>query len=272
MTARAEGGAPGLDVLVVDDEPLARQGVRELVCEQPGVAAVREAPNGAAAVRMIRERRPDLVFLDVQMPRVDGFGVIEAVGAAAMPPVIFVTAYDEHALRAFEVHAIDYLLKPVDPARFRDAFERARRAAARDDVDALRAALAAVLPLVRGARAAAGAAAAPGDAGDARIPVRTQGRVVLVRPDEIDRVEALGNYVRLHGRGGALRHRATMDEMEALLGPAFVRVARSTLVRSAAVRYCEPLGKGSWVLVLHDGTRVESSRHYRDRLTALLGE
>jgi two-component system LytT family response regulator len=269
VTARAEAGAPGLDVLVVDDEPLARQGVRELVCERPGVATVREAPNGATAVRMIRERRPDLVFLDVQMPRLDGFGVIEAVGAAAMPPVIFVTAYDEHALRAFEVHAIDYLLKPVDPARFRDTFERARRAAARDDVDALRAALSAVLPLVRGARAAAGA---PGDGGDARIPVRTQGRVVLVRPDEIDRVESLGNYVRLHGRGGALRHRATMEEMEAQLGPAFVRVARSTLVRSAAVRYCEPLGKGSWVLVLHDGSRVESSRHYRDRLTALLGE
>ena len=269
------GEPRGLDVLVVDDEPLARQGVRELVEEQPEVATIREAPNGGEAVRMIRERRPDLVFLDVQMPRVDGFGVIEAVGAAAMPPVVFVTAYDEHALRAFEVHAVDYLLKPIDPERFRDAFRRARRAAERDDVDALRAALAAVVPLVRQARAAADAppAAAPAaPAAPDRIPVRASGRVVLVSPAEIDWVEALGNYVRLHGRGGAVRHRATMDEMEARLGAAFVRIGRSTLVRAAAIRYCEPLGKGSWVVVLHDGTRLTSSRQFRERLGALLGE
>jgi two-component system, LytTR family, response regulator len=253
----------GLDVLIVDDEPLARRGVRELVDEQPGVATVREAANGGEAVRLIRERRPDLVFLDVQMPRVDGFGVIEAVGAAEMPPVVFVTAYDEHALRAFEVHAVDYLLKPVDPERFRGAFQRARRAAERDEVDTLRAALAAVVPLVRGARAAAA---------EERIPVRAQGRVVLLAPSEIEWVEALGNYVRLHGRGGTVRHRATMDELEARLGAAFVRIGRSTLVRATAIRYCEPLGKGSWVVVLHDGTRLTSSRHFRERLGALLGE
>ncbi|MDF1501919.1 response regulator [Roseisolibacter sp. H3M3-2] len=129
-----------LDVLVVDDEPLARAGVRALLAEQPEVGAVREARDGEAAVAAIRERRPDLVFLDVQMPRLDGFGVVEAVGAGAMPPVVFVTAYDAHAVRAFEVHAVDYLLKPVDPARFRDAFVRAARAAAGGGAAALRAA------------------------------------------------------------------------------------------------------------------------------------
>ena len=260
--------ARGLDVLIVDDEPLARRGVRELVAERPGVATVREAAGGADAVRLIHERRPDVVFLDVQMPRVDGFGVIEAVGAAAMPPVVFVTAYDAHAVRAFEVHAVDYLLKPVDPERFRDAFDRAARAAAHDDLAALRAALAAVVPLVRRARAEV-----PNDAPEPRrLAVHAGGRVVFVASQEVVWVEALGNYVNLHVRGGALRHRATMEEMEALLGPTFVRIRRSALVRADAVRWCEPMGKGSWVLVLHDGTRLTSSRYFRDRLDALLGE
>jgi len=243
--------------------------VRELVAERPNVASVREAEGGSDAVRLIRERRPDVVFLDVQMPRVDGFGVIEAVGAAAMPPVVFVTAYDEHALRAFEVHAVDYLLKPVDPDRFRDAFDRAARAArdaVRDDLAALRAGLAA---LVRRAREEPPGEPAP--PAERRLAVHAGGRVVFVSPREILWVEALGNYVNLHVRGGAVRHRATMDEMEATLGAAFMRVRRSALVRTDAVRYAEPLGKGSWILVLHDGTRVASSRYFRDRLDALLG-
>jgi two-component system LytT family response regulator len=261
-----------LDVLVVDDEPLARRGLRELLAELPNVSSVREAVGGAEAVRAIEERRPDLVFLDVQMPRVDGFGVIEAVGASRMPPVVFVTAYDEHAVRAFEVHAVDYLLKPVDPERFRDAFDHAARAASRDDVDELRAALAAVVPLVRRAREGAVAHAAPAQAAPrSRIAVQNGRRVAFVAPDEILWVEALGNYVNLHVRGGAVRHRATMDEMEAALGAAFVRVRRSALVRAAAVRWCEPMGKGSWLLVLEDGTRLTSSRYFREQLDALLG-
>ena len=265
-----------LAVLIVDDEPLARRGVRELVGELSGIGDVREAPNGTEAVRLIRERRPDLVFLDVQMPRIDGFAVIETIGARAMPPVIFVTAYDEHAVKAFEVHAVDYLVKPIDPDRFRDAVERARRVIAGEGLDALRATLAALVPAVRQAKATLDATAADsmgaGARVDRRIPVRLRGRVVFVDPLEIDWVESLGNYVRLHGRGRSIRHRATMDEMEAVLGATFVRIRRSVLVRATAILYCEPLGKGSWVVVLHDQTRLTSSRYYRAQLGTLLGE
>ena len=263
-----------LAVLIVDDEPLARQGIRELVRALSEVSDIREAPNGSEAIRLIREQRTDIVFLDVQMPRIDGFGVIEAIGVRNMPPVIFITAYDEYAVKAFEVHAVDYLVKPIDPDRFRDAIDRARHIVTGDALETLRAALSALIPAVR---------AAPGHARqvneaesslatDRRIPVRTQGRVVFVDPREIDWVEALGNYVRLHARGRSLRHRATMDEMEALLGAGFVRIRRSVLVRATAILYCEPMGKGSWTVVLHDQTRLVSSRYYREQLGALIGE
>ena len=264
----------GLSVLIVDDEPLARQGIRELVRKLPDVGGIREAPNGSEAIRLIRERRPDVVFLDVQMPRIDGFGVIEAIGARNMPPVIFVTAYDEYAVKAFEVHAVDYLVKPIDPDRFRDAVDRARHTVTGDALETLRIALAAVIPAVRAApvHSASTLGTESRRTGDRRIPVRMQGRIVFVDPHEIDWVEALGNYVRLHARGRSLRHRATMDEMEALLGPGFVRVRRSVLVRATAILYCEPLGKGSWVIVLHDQTRLTSSRYYREQLGTLIGE
>ena len=264
----------GLSVLIVDDEPLARQGIRELVRKLPDVDNIREAPNGSEAIRMIREQRPDVVFLDVQMPRIDGFGVIEAIGARDMPPVVFVTAYDEYAVKAFDVHAVDYLVKPIDPDRFRDAVDRARHVVTSDALETLRTALAAVIPAVRAARLPPGSSA-ESDAGQTtnrRIPVRTQGRIVFIDPREIDWVEALGNYVRLHARGRSLRHRATMDEMEAQLGPGFVRIRRSVLVRGTAILYCEPLGKGSWVVVLHDQTRLTSSRYYREELGTLIGD
>ena len=263
-----------LAVLIVDDEPLARQGIRELVRALPEVSDIRDAPNGSEAIRLIREQRPDLVFLDVQMPRIDGFGVIEAIGVRNMPPVIFVTAYDEYAVKAFEVHAVDYLVKPIDPDRFRDAVDRARHVATGDALETLRAALAAVIPAVRAVPMGATASAESADNRtiDRRIPVRTQGRIVFIDPREVDWVEALGNYVRLHARGRSLRHRATMDDMETLLGSGFVRIRRSVLVRATAILYCEPLGKGSWTVVLHDQTRLRSSRYYREQLGTLIGE
>lgn len=257
-----------LILLIVDDEPLARRGLRDLVARLPGAFTMLEAGSGSEAIRLILERRPDLVLLDVQMPRMDGFGVIEAVGASQMPPVIFVTAHDEHALRAFEVHAVDYLLKPVDPERLRDALDRARRALATDQVSALQAAAAAALSMVRH-RAEAG----PPATASGRIAIREGERILFVRHDEIDWIEAGGNYVQLHLKGGRIhRYRATMDEMEIRLGPDFVRIRRSTLVRTAAIRYCEPWGKGSFVLVLYDETKLTSSRYFRGRLKPLLGE
>lgn len=258
------------DVLIVDDEPLGRRGVRELLADRPGIGSIREASNGREAVQMIRQQSPDLVFLDIQMPGIDGFGVIEEIGIEAMPPVVFVTAYDEHAVKAFEVHAVDYLLKPIEPDRFQDALEHVRTAALhrgtlRQD------SLALLLPLLRHAVGLSGSVPTP-PPDDGRIAVRRDGRIVLVSPAEIDWVEARGNYVRLHGRSGPLLHRATVDQMAVRLGAGFVRIRRSVLVRTGAIRYCEALGRGSYVLVLHDNTRLTSSRYFRHRLVPLLGE
>lgn len=259
-------------VLVVDDEPLARRGVRQLLRDLPHGLEVFEAVSGEDAIELIRAHSPDVVFLDVQMPRVDGFTVVETIGAAAMPPTIFVTAYDQHALKAFEAQAVDYLLKPIDPDRFRDAFDRACRAATVGEVVQLRRALAALAGLARAAPDSKTAAAvAEPVAIDRRLRVRQDRRVILVDPDEVDWIESVGNYVVLHLRGGELRHRATLAEMHELLGGAFVRIRRAILVRAAAVRYCEPYGKGSFVVVLHDQKKLISSRYFRSEMTPLLG-
>lgn len=250
-----------LRVLVVDDEPLARQGIRHLLDAEALDAEILEAAAGQEAVRIIREESPDIVLLDVQMPGLDGFGVIEEVGVDAMPAVVFITAHDEHALRAFEAHAIDYLLKPVDPARLHDAITRARRATRGHEVAGLREALASAITEAR-----LQTATVP------RLALRHRERIVFVRPVEIGWIEADANYVRVHVPGAVLRHRATMDEMEAALGPAFVRVSRAALVRLDAVRACESMGRGSFQLVLQDQTRIVTSRHYRERLRPLLGE
>jgi two-component system, LytTR family, response regulator len=255
-----------ISVLIVDDEPLARTGIRTMLAGQPAVGAVSEAASGRDAIDRILADRPDLVFLDVQMPRIDGFGVIEAIGAEAMPQVIFVTAYDTHAVRAFEVHAVDYLLKPVDPARFRDAFDRAVQLAMRKDEEPIRDVLARVALATRHARST------PNASTPQRLVVKQDGRIVFVDHRDVAWVEAAGNYVRVHAQGMVHQMRATLDEVEGRLGADFVRIRRSALVRTSAIRFCEPWGKGSWVFVLADGTRLTSSRYYRERLRALFGE
>jgi two-component system LytT family response regulator len=260
---------PRFDVLIVDDEPLGRRGVRELLAGHADIGVVREATNGREAVRAVRQQPPDLVFLDIKMPGLDGFGVIEEIGIETMPPVIFVTAYEEHAVKAFEVHAVDYLLKPIEPNRFQDALERVRTAAVPGGA-ARRDSLARLLPLLRRAIETPGSVPAPPV--DDRIAVRRDGRIQLVSTAEIDWIEARGNYVRIHCRAGPLLHRAPLDQMAARLGASFLRIRRSLLVRAGAIRYCESLGRGSYVLVLHDNTRLTSSRYFRHRLAPLLGE
>ena len=245
-------------VLVADDEPLARLGLRRLLEPLPGVEVVGECATGAETARAIAERAPDLVFLDVQMPGGSGFDVIEQIGAELMPPVIFVTAYDRHAVRAFEVHALDYLMKPVDPDRFRDAFERAawvvegaRGTPARRLDGLLREVEAAEPPL-------------------ARLAVRQADRIVFVEARDVVYVEAAGNYARLHTGKGVHLVRRTMDALERRLGPGFVRIRRSLLVSVPAVAALEPYGKGSYAVVLRDGTKLVSSRYYGPRLKRLL--
>jgi two-component system LytT family response regulator len=247
-------------VLIVDDEPLAREGVRLHLEGEADVAVVGEAENGEEAVEHIHVLAPDLVFLDVQMPGLDGFGVVETIGADRMPVTIFSTAYDQFALRAFDAHAIDYLLKPFDPERFRRSLDRARhqiRGRKRSDVEDR---LSALLGDLRGRKEFLD-----------RIVVRSGGRILILRVGDIDWLEAASNYVRIHAGGRQYLLRDTMSNLEARLDPdQFVRIHRSTIVRMDRIKELEPLFQGDYVLILEDGTRLTSSRGYRDKLQALL--
>jgi two-component system LytT family response regulator len=256
-----------LSVLVVDDEPHARRYLRQLLTEQLGVGDVREARNGVEAIEQIRADPPSLVLLDVQMPQVDGFEVIERVGLNDMPPVVFVTAYDQHAVRAFEVNAVDYVLKPIDPERLRDAIERARSAINRaPSAAATTGTQQTVMKLLQEIRSIAATSPAH------RIALRDGRRTVFVARNEIDWVESMGNYARFHITGGAtLRQRATMDNVAEALGPEFVRIRRSTLVRRGAIRIVEPLGRGTFTVILNDRSTLSTSRYYREQLLPLLG-
>ena len=248
--------------LVVDDEPVARRGIVRRLESETDIEVIGECGSGAAAIDAIGALLPDLVFLDIQMPELGGFDVIDAFGAANMPAVIFVTAYDEHALRAFDVHAVDYVLKPIDRARLGVALERARERLSRprDDVaDRIAAALAEI------GRAAPRRYAK-------RLAIKSDGRVTLVDVGEVDRLEAAGNYVEVHARGRAPLMRETLTSLEARLDPEqFVRVSRSSIVSVDRVRELRPMFNGDFVVVLRDGTEVSGSRRYRGRLDALVG-
>jgi two-component system, LytTR family, response regulator len=240
-------------VLIVDDEPIAVRGIRQQLRGEADLEVIGECGDGAAAIDAITGLAPDLVFLDIQMPEVGGFDVVEAIGVARMPAVVFVTAYDEHALRAFDVHAVDYVLKPIDRHRFRTAVERARRRLAH-----------APGQLDRRIAAALGELGRPAHDYAKRLAIKGDGRVILVDVDEVDRLEAAGNYVEVHS--GARHHlvRETMASLEARLDPArFVRVSRSSIVNADRVRELQPMFNGDFVVVLRDGTKVAGSRRYR---------
>lgn len=240
-------------VLIVDDEPIARRGIRQQLRGEADLEVIGECGDGAAAIEAITGLAPDLIFLDIQMPEVGGFDVVEAIGIARMPAVVFVTAYDEHALRAFDVHAVDYVLKPIDRHRFRTAVERARRRLAH-----------APGQLDRRIAAVLGELGRPAHDYAKRLAIKGDGRVILVDVDEVDRLEAAGNYVEVHS--GARHHlvRETMASLEARLDPArFVRVSRSSIVNADRVRELQPMFNGDFVVVLRDGTKVAGSRRYR---------
>jgi two-component system LytT family response regulator len=249
-------------VLLVDDESAARRGLRRRLANLPDLAVVGECEDGEAAVAAIAELRPDLVFLDIQMPGLDGFGVIDAVGPAQMPAVVFVTAYDEFALKAFEVNALDYLLKPVDEQRLQAAVARARARPPHADPD-WTARLAAALQQTAGQGSPRWCR---------RLAIRGAGRVVLLDVADVDQIESAGNYVQVHQ--GRKQHllRETMAGLEARLDPErFVRVSRAAIVNIGRVRELQPMFNGDFVVVLKDGTEVAGSRRYRDALRMLLG-
>jgi two-component system LytT family response regulator len=259
-------------VLVVDDEPIARRRLVRLLEGEDGVELVGSCGSGAEAVATVLEAPPDLVLLDVQMPGMDGFGVIREVGPDRMPRVVFVTAHGEHAARAFEVHALDYLLKPFTVARLRQALEHAR--ASLRTPQRLSAELLAVLERLHGPESgAAPRAAAPAPERTEWFTVKDRGRVRLVPADSVDWIEAEDNYVRLHVGGAAYLVRERIGALAARLDPRrFLRTHRSTIVNMDRIEHLRPWSSGDYLLTLRDGTELRLSRGQRARLGRHIGE
>jgi two-component system, LytTR family, response regulator len=248
-----------LTVLLVDDEPLAREGLRLLLERDPDIAAVQQAKNGHEAVAVIRREQPDLVFLDVQMPEMDGFAAVRQIGADQMPAVVFVTAHDQYAIQAFEINAIDYLLKPVTADRFAKAMARVKaRLAVKNGDDTNRQILSLLETLASPTRYLK------------RLAVRTAGRTILVAVDEIDWVEAAENYVQLHTSAGSHLLHITLTTLEKSLDPAiFLRIHRSVIVNVTRIRELQPVMHGEYAITLASGARLQSGRNYSDRLKSL---
>ncbi|HEU4455840.1 MAG TPA: LytTR family DNA-binding domain-containing protein [Longimicrobium sp.] len=261
---------PELRALIVDDEPLARRGIRQLLEPHADVQVVGECRNGREALRALDALAPDLVFLDVQMPGLDGFGVLRERGERPIPAVIFVTAYDEFAVRAFEAHALDYLVKPVSAARFDAALERARERMRFTEALALRERLAAMLA-ERDGRPADALSPAPLPDPPRRIVVPSSAGDLVLDLAEIDWIEADDYYAAIHAHGRRHLVRESLASLEERLDPArFVRVHRSAIVPVDRVRELRSTHPGETVVVLRDGTRVPVSRRRREQVRELI--
>jgi two-component system LytT family response regulator len=246
--------------LIVDDEPLARRRLRALLRDVRDIALVGECDDGDGAITTIRALRPDLVFLDVQMPAADGFAVLRALHDIALPAIVFTTAYDQYALRAFDVAAVDYLLKPFERERFALALKRVRERLA-GGVDAAG----------RVSKQLATLLAQLPSTPPPQIALRSAGRLMLLEPDRIAWIVAAGNHVEVHGDGAPLRVYESLDELATRLAPLrFRRVHRSTVVNLAHVREIRPTSHGDAQVVLRDGRTVTMSRRYRDEVEAAL--
>jgi two-component system LytT family response regulator len=240
--------------LIVDDEPLARERVRSLLRQEPDIEILGECADGTEAIAAIRKQRPDLVFLDVQMPGLGGFDVLRGLGNQPLPLVIFVTAHDQHALKAFEVHALDYLLKPFKQARFKETLQRARAALAGQEAGDVSSKLLALLGRAKPEREYL-----------ARIPVRNGERVIFVKTDQIEYIESAGNYVVLHTARENHVVRETMAGLEGKLDPKhFVRISRSSLVNLDQIKEVQPLFKGEHAVLLHNGKQLIMTRGLRE--------
>ncbi len=246
--------------VIVDDEDLARDRMQTLLAEQPDIEIVGLCSDGTSAIETIERERPDLVFLDVQMPGMDGFEVVENLDPSRMPAIVFVTAYDGHALRAFEINALDFLLKPFDQTRFEKALERARGQVNRDRSSLIDARLVSLLEGLHEERKY-----------PERLIVKSGGRVFFVRTEDIDWVEASGNYVKIHAKGEAHLIRESMKNMEAKLdAKTFVRIHRSAIVNIDRIKELEPWFHGEYVVIMRDGTRLTASRVFSDRLSTAI--
>ncbi|MEW6366072.1 MAG: LytTR family DNA-binding domain-containing protein [Acidobacteriota bacterium] len=248
--------------LIIDDEPLARDRIRALLADQQDIICVGECADGRSAVAAINEHSPDLIFLDVQMPEMDGFGVLQALPPERMPAVIFVTAYDRYAVKAFEVHALDYLLKPFDRDRFQSTLDRARSE-------------------LKGSRGADATerllsfldTVAAGQKYLTRFVIKSTGRIFFLKACDVDWIEPAGNYLTLHVGKESHLVRGTMNAIETRLDPKkFFRIHRSAIVNIEAIRELQPWFHGEYVVVLRNGTQLTLSRGYREKLQELLGD
>ncbi|MGH7538094.1 MAG: LytR/AlgR family response regulator transcription factor [Gemmatimonadales bacterium] len=256
--------------LIVDDEPAAREGMRHLLSGDPDIVIAGECANGREAAETIVAAAPDLVFLDVQMPELDGFGVLREVPREQLPAIIFVTAYDQYAIRAFEVHALDYLLKPFTDERFRESLGRAKQHLGQGRAGELSRRLATLLDQYLAPPSLP--AGLSGGKYLERLVIKSGGRVTLLRVGEIEWIDADGDYARIHvGKAWHLL-RETMKNLEAQLDPArFVRIHRSTIVNLEKVKELQPFFRGEYVVVLHTGVTLKLSRGYREHLEVKLG-
>jgi two-component system LytT family response regulator len=248
-------------VVVVDDEPIARSGVIRLLGEDPDFLLVGEAGSGPEAVRVIEDEDPDVVLLDVQIPELNGFEVLAHLDVDQLPLVVFVTAYDEYALRAFDVSAVDYLLKPFDRERFQAALGRVKHHFRTRDADELRSRVRELLDRMSG------------PAASDRLVVRDAGRVFFLGLAEVDWIEAAGNYVRVHaGKNAHLMRHTITGMLGKLPASQFLRVSRSAIVNLKRVREVQSLFNGCFVFILQSGVRVESSRRFRRQIAETLAE
>ena len=264
------GEGKKIRTLIVDDEPLARRTIRNLLAEDPDIEVIDECGGGAEAVESIRRRPPDLLFLDIQMPGMDGFDVLSRIELERISAVIFVTAYDAYALKAFEVHALDYLLKPFTDERFREALARAKSHVELREAKGLAESLRAFL---RGRADEEAAVAPPGKKGGylTRFMVKAGGRVLFINPSDVDWIEADNYYIKLHVGGRAHLLRLSMKELEERLDPkTFWRTHRSAIINLDRVKELQQHPSGEYVVVLRDGTELKLSRARRERLQELL--
>ncbi|MEM7260934.1 MAG: LytTR family DNA-binding domain-containing protein [Planctomycetota bacterium] len=251
--------------LIIDDEPLARERIATLLADQDDFEVVAECSDGHEGIEAIKEHSPDLIFLDIQMPELDGFEMLEQLEEDELPGVVFCTAFDDHAVKAFEVHAIDYLLKPIDRERFEKALGKIRERTSGGSGgidDGLRKGLMALiddLPSRRKYRD--------------RLVVKSEGRVIFIGADDIDWIEAAGNYARLHVNDESHLIRETMIGLERKLDPEqFVRIHRSAIVNVRRIKEMQPLFHGEYLVVLESGNQLTLSRGYRDNLQRILGD
>jgi len=245
--------------LIVDDEPLARKRIKSLLADQKDITVVAECGTGREAITLIQQRSPDLLFLNIQMPEIDGFEVLQSIPEQKMPAIIFTTAYDQHALRAFEVHALDYLLKPFKQERFREAVERARTQLTRSAVLEVSPGLATLIEKLRSAQAYLN-----------RFMIKSSDRVVFVKSTDVDWIESASNYVLLHVGDKTHILRETMRDLANKLCPkTFQRISRSVIVNLERVKELQPMGKGQYIIILVNGKQLTMSRGIRDLQSAL---